>query len=93
MFVTVKNDSGLTQQIKVGCSWTAFFFGPFPFLFRGMTSQFFVWFLLSFCTLGLSNIYLWFAINKMTAKHYLERGYKPAGEGWNVAAVKWGISI
>lgn len=94
MVVTMKNDAGLTRQVKVGFSWTAFFFGPFPFLFgRGMPLQFLVWLIVGLITFGLGIIYLWFAINKMTAKNYLEKGYKPTGTGWNVAGPKWGIEV
>ena len=31
--------------------------------------------------------------NKQTAHYYLEHGYKPVGEGWDVAGPKWGISF
>ena len=90
----MKNDAGLTRQVKVGFSWTAFFFGPLPFLFgRGMPVQFLVWLVLGTITFGIGTIYLWFAINKITAKHYLEKGYKPTGPGWDVAGLKWGVEV
>jgi len=92
MLVQLKNDSGLVRQVKVGFSWTAFFFGGLVFFFRGMSSQGLIWVILSLITFGLSNLYLMFAINKMTAHHYLEKGYKAIGEGWNVAGSKWGIA-
>jgi len=87
----MKNDAGLVRQVKVGFSWTAFFFGGFPFFFRGMPIQGIIWIVLSMITLGISNLLLMFMINKQTAHHYLENGYKPTGEGWEVASTKWGI--
>ncbi len=60
MVVTLKNDAGLTRQVKVGFSWTAFFFGPFPFFFRGMSGSGVIWIIAAMVTLGLSNIYLFF---------------------------------
>ncbi len=93
MVVTLKNETGLTRQVKVGFSWTSFFFGPFPFFFRGMSGSGFIWLLLALSTLGLSTIYLWFTINKKTAHHYMEIGYHPIGEGWEEASLKWGVSL
>ena len=92
MMVSMKNDVGLTRQVKVGFSWTAFFFGGFPFLFRGMAVQGIIWIVLALITFGISNLIPMFIINKQTAHHYLENGYKPIGEGWDIAGEKWGIS-
>ena len=33
--ITLKNDAGITKTVKVGFSWTVFFFGFFVPLFRG----------------------------------------------------------
>ena len=92
MMVSMRNDAGVTKQVKVGFSWTSFFFGPFPFFFRGMALQGLIWIVLNMVTMGLSTIYLWFTINKKTAHHYLENGYKPVGNGWDVAGSEWGVS-
>lgn len=92
MIVSMKNDSGLIRQVKVGFSWTAFFFGGFPFFFRGMPIHGIIWVILAMLTWGLSNFVLMFIINKQTAYYYLERGYRPVGEGWNIAGPRWNIS-
>ncbi len=93
MIVSMKNDVGLVRQVKVGFSWTAFFFGGFPFFFRGIPLYGVVWVLLALVTYGITNLILCFIINKQTAHYYLEHGYKPTGEGWTVAGPKWGISL
>tara|TARA_B110000305_G_C19014991_1_gene436683 strand:- start:263 stop:571 length:309 start_codon:yes stop_codon:yes gene_type:complete len=92
MKVNMVNSSGLNRTVKVGFSWTAFFFGGFPFFFRGMAMQGIIWLILSMITFGISNLVLMFLINKQTAHHYLENGYKPNGAGWDSAGLEWGIS-
>jgi hypothetical protein len=92
MMVNLKNEAGLVRQVKVGFSWTAFFFGGIPFFFRGMPGHGALWILLAMFTCGISNLILCFLINKQTAHYYLERGYKPTGEGWAVAGPKWGVA-
>ncbi len=39
------------------------------------------------------NLVLAFMGNKMTATHYLERGYKRTGTGWDYANAKWGFVV
>ena len=93
MVVKMQNDVGHVREIKVGLSWTAFFFGAFPFFFRGMPAQGFIWLIGSIITMGVAGIFLMFQINKMTARHYLNKGYKPVGEGWEYAGTKFGIVV
>jgi hypothetical protein len=93
MLVSMKNDSGIVRQVKVGFSWTAFFFGGLPFFFRGMHIQGIIFVVLALITFGISNLFLMFIINKQTAHYYLEHGYKPTGDGWNVAGPKWGMAV
>lgn len=93
LHVQFKNSSGLTREVKVGFSWTAFFFGGLPFFFRGMPMYGFCWIALAIVTFGISNLFLMFMINKMTAHYYLEHGYEPVGEGWDVAGPKWGVAL
>ena len=56
MIVTMKNDAGLIRQVKIGFSWTAFFFGGIPFFFRGIPVYGVMWITLAMFTLGFSNI-------------------------------------
>lgn len=91
--VSFQNEAGLVRRVKVGFSWTAFFFGGFPFLFRGLGVQFVIWTIASMATFGLSNLVLWFIINKLTAHKYLEMGYRPIGPDWDKAAMVWGVAL
>jgi hypothetical protein len=92
MHVKLQNEAGLMREVKVGFSWTSLLFGGFPFFFRGMPIHGIIWLTLAIITGGISNLFLMFMINKMTAQYYMERGYRPAGPGWEIAAVKWGVS-
>ena len=93
MLVKFRNDMGINREVKVGFSWTSFFFGGFPFLFRGMPLHGLGWIFLAIVTFGISNLILSFIINKQTAVHYLENGYKPEGPNWDLAASRWDISL
>jgi hypothetical protein len=91
--VKLKNSAGIIRDVKVGFSWTAFFFGGFPFFFRGMPLYGLCWILLASFTCGISNLFLMFMINKITGHYYLEHGYEPIGDGWDTAARKWGLDL
>ncbi len=67
--------SGSMKGAPVGFSWTTFFFGVFPSLFRGHWSGFFIQLFLALLTFGLSGIVFAFIYNKMYIKHLLGQGY------------------
>lgn len=46
-----------------------------------------VWFFLG----SIPNVIFLFKLNKWTARHWLDRGYKPTGPGWDVWGPKIGI--
>lgn len=89
MYVSMNNAAGHIRQVKVGLAWMPLLFGGLPFFFRGMPGHAILWTLLSY-TLLLPAIYLVFAMNRMTARYWLARGYRPIGEGWDYARQKWG---
>ncbi|MDH4120528.1 MAG: hypothetical protein OEV94_02335 [Deltaproteobacteria bacterium] len=93
MHVSFRHPSGLTRQVKVGFSWTIFFFGGIPFFFRGLPIHGLGWTFAALFTMGFTNIIICFIGNRQTAHAYLERGYKPVGTGWDVASLKWGVSL
>lgn len=91
MYVALKNQFGRTRQVKVGIAWTPLFFGGLPFLFRGMPWHGILWTLLCWFLI-VPAIYLVFAMNQMTAEHWLKSGYEPVGEGWEAARAAWSRS-
>ena len=75
--ITMKNPH--THQIKicpVGFSWTVFFFGFFPPLFRSDFKWFLIIIFCTFFTLGLSNWVFGFIYNKMSLKDIVSKGFK-----------------
>lgn len=97
MKIRVKNDIGITKEIKVGFSWTMFFFGVFVPLFRGDWKGFVsilgVEFVLTvtgailimpLVMLGLSFLY-----NKLYAKDLYDKGYRGLTPEENQELVKY----
>ena len=93
MKVSMKNPAGLTRTVPVGLSFRALLFGPCPFFFRGQFSKGLLWLIISCMTAGFSNIILMFMLNKISAHQYLQNGYVPTGEGWDVAGPAWGVAV
>ncbi|MBO0476522.1 hypothetical protein DOK76_05535 [Vagococcus sp. DIV0080] len=78
MTITLVNpDTRQGKQVKVGFSWTVFFFGSFPALFRGDLKWFFIMFLANIFTAGLSHFVFMFIYNKLYITDLLNQGYGP----------------
>ncbi|SDH44159.1 MULTISPECIES: hypothetical protein [unclassified Duganella] len=96
-------DTGLVKDGFYGFSWTTFFFGFFPALFRGDFITFIGGFVISMIiavvTMGIGAFFIgliWaFMYNKYYTRRLLERGYVLAGsEGDNaLAAAALGIVL
>jgi len=94
-------ETGLVKDGFYGFSWTTFFFGFFPALFRGDFITFIGGFVISviiaIVTMGIGAFFIgvvWaFMYNKYYTRRLLERGYVLAGgEGDNaLAAASLGI--
>lgn len=88
MRVILVNNVGVTKEVKVGFSWTTFFFAFFPALFRGDLKWAVIMFIISFSvgifTLGfgawISGLIFSFVYNKIYIKELLEKGYRPSNE-------------
>ncbi len=73
--------SGAVKEAPVGFSWTVFFFGFFPALFRGDWKWAVIIFLLALLTFGLSNLVFMFIYNKLYIKDLVGAGFKAKSAG------------
>ena len=64
-------NTGAMKEAPVGFSWTVFFFGFFPPLFRGDWKWAIIILLISCLTMGLSNLIFMFIYNKLYIIHDL----------------------
>jgi len=88
--------SGAMKEAPVGFSWTTFFFGFFPALFRGDWKYAAIQFLISMITMGLSNLVFCFIYNKLYIKDLIGAGFKAQSIGsgdLQFASMKIGMPI
>lgn len=85
--------NGISREVKAGLSWTVFFFGAFPFAFRGQWGWFVLTAVLCLLTWGLAGFVVAFFANKITARWLIENGWKvsagtpPESWGFHSAAL------
>lgn len=94
--VMMKNpQTGLIKKGYFGFSWTVFFFGGFPPMFRGDWGTGLILIVLSIFTCGISNIIACFIYNKSYTTRLIEKGYVFAdGEAVNdLARAKLGVAF
>jgi hypothetical protein len=79
----MQNPSTLANSIGYeGFSWTCFFFGPFPPLFRGDFLGFLVMAASAAMTFGLSGLVWIFVYNRWHYNRLLAKGFVPANGGF-----------
>ena len=78
--ILTNNMTGEMKTAPVGFSWTTFFFGFIPALFRTDWKWAIIQFLLSSITFGISNLVMPFIYNKMHIKDLLNKGFFPTDE-------------
>ncbi|MEN1968598.1 DUF2628 domain-containing protein [Lentibacillus sp. N15] len=101
MKATLENDIGLFKEVKVGFSWTTFFFGFFPALFRGdlkwAAIMFVVAVVIGIVTAGIApwvvSIVFAFIYNKIYIKELIEKGYRPMNDESKRKLESIGISL
>ncbi|MDA8962840.1 hypothetical protein N9F42_01710 [Pseudomonadales bacterium] len=89
-------NAGFIKEAPVGFSWTVFFFGFFPPLFRGDWKWAVILLLLSLITMGLSNLIFMFIYNKLYIKDLIGEGFKAqsiASGDMAYASAKIGMEI
>ncbi|MDQ0229255.1 hypothetical protein [Metabacillus malikii] len=78
--VRLKNSTGVVKEVKVGFSWTTFFFGGWVAIFRGQWGEVIKWFFLNPITLGIWGLVQCWTTNKKTVISTIEKGYEPASD-------------
>jgi hypothetical protein len=63
------------KKVPVGISWTVFFFGCFPAIFRGDWKWFLIMLILQIITFSLSSFVMMFIYNKIYLNSIIENGY------------------
>jgi hypothetical protein len=91
MKVKLKNNAGVVKKVKVGFSWTTFFFGGWVAIFRGQWGEVAKWFLLNPITLGIWGVVQCWTTNKKTVISLIEKGYMPDTEQDRMVLVKRNI--
>jgi hypothetical protein len=99
MHAKLVNDAGVTKVVKIGFSWTTFFFGFFPALFRGDLKWAAIMFITATVvgafTVGfgawIPGIIFSFLYNNINIKELLEKGYRPADEQTRAELTSRGI--
>ncbi|HQT61788.1 MAG TPA: hypothetical protein PLV07_10665 [Acidiphilium sp.] len=94
--ILLKNPAtGITKNGFYGFSWTTFFFGGFPALFRGDYMIGLIFIVLSILTAGVAGFIFAFSYNRRYTTKLLEEGYRFAGsEAENAAAAaKLGVDL
>ncbi|OPA94989.1 hypothetical protein BFW87_13120 [Pseudomonas fluorescens] len=89
-------NTGAMKEAPVGFSWTTFFFGCFPALFRGDLKYGLIQFVIAMFTMGLSNIVFAFIYNTFYIKDLIGQGFKAqsiASGDLNFASAKIGMQI
>jgi len=89
-------NTGAIKAAPVGFSWTTFFFGFFPALFRGDWKWALIMFILLLVTAGLAGLVFMFIYNKLYIKDLIGSGYRAksiASGDMDFAASKMKIEI
>lgn len=89
-------NTGAMKEAPVGFSWTTFFFGFFPSLFRGDWKWAAIQFVLAMVTMGLSTLVFCFIYNKLYIKDLIGSGFKAqsiASGDMDFASAKIGVQI
>ncbi|ANY90409.1 MULTISPECIES: hypothetical protein [Pseudomonas] len=88
--------TGALKEAPVGFSWTTFFFGFFPALFRGDWKFGAIQFVLQMLTMGLSSLVFCVIYNKLYIKDLIGAGFQAQSISkgdMDYAAAKLGLQI
>ncbi|MFT8736317.1 MAG: hypothetical protein ABF760_02510 [Zymomonas mobilis] len=74
--ILVNSYNGKIRRAPIGFSWTTFFFGLWPAVFRGSWKYALLMFLTIFPTLGISSLVWPFIFNRLYLNSLLEDGFR-----------------
>lgn len=91
MAIAIVENNGLRKEVKLGFSWTTFFFGWLVPLFRGDKEEAIMFLITGFLagiigsfTFGIAiigyRVLIGLKYNRMYAKTLMEKGWEPASE-------------
>ncbi|WP_027179769.1 hypothetical protein [Maridesulfovibrio bastinii] len=86
-------ETGLVKKGFFGFSWTTFFFGGFPALFRGDILTGLIVIVISMCTCGIAGIIWAFFYNKSYTTKLIEKGYQFADSDGVVTMAKSSLGV
>jgi hypothetical protein len=84
--------NGKLREAPIGFSWTTFFFGPLPALFRGHWWGAFAIFVLAVVTSGLASLVFAFYYNKWYVSFLIKEGFKVTGADRDVDEISKSLS-
>lgn len=85
--------TGIIKKGFYGFSWTTFFFGGFPAIFRGDLVTGLIFIVLQFITCGISGLIWSFVYNKKYTLKLLEEGYEFFDKEENIIKAKASLGI
>lgn len=85
------NKSGVTKTVKVGFSWTVFFFGSIALAFRQQWGFAFLMLVLDIFLLGIIHMIYAFFANKHLAEQLVIDGWEVTPDQKAVATAAWGV--
>ena len=89
-------NTGIIKRVKVGFSWTYFFFSILVPLFRGDFKWFILGAIIGICTLGVGDIVLCFIYNRIYTVGLIEKGFRireVEGGSLTEASARFGIRL
>jgi hypothetical protein len=89
----IQKSSGLTQDAKLGFSWTCLFFGPFVPLCRGDWKWTAIAWGVYLVTGGLFHLVFPFIYNKIYIKELIQNGFSPNNDSSRGLLVRAGLAF
>lgn len=80
MMINLVSENGELRKVKVGFSWTVFFFGFLVPIFRGDAKWAVLMFIASMLTCFIAQLVFCFVYNGIYVRELLNKGFRPYDE-------------